>query len=64
MSPCVRIECGPDTDLDILPGQEQVAVYCATLAHKVNNSFNNNCRFAQFWHPRSLHATVACTNIN
>ena len=47
-----RIGCGAETDLDILPGQETLANYRATLAHKVCHSFNNNCSFAQFWHPR------------
>ena len=47
-----RIGCGAETDLDILPGQETLANYRATLAHKVCHSFNNNSSFAQFWHPR------------
>ena len=48
-----RIENGDNTDIDILPGQESLSVYCATLGHKVNNSFDNNCTFARYWHPRS-----------
>ena len=47
-----RIENGDNTDMDILPGQEDLSVYCATLGHKVNNSFDNNCTFARYWHPR------------
>jgi len=47
-----RIECTSEIDLDILPGQEKLCNYNATLGHKVNNSFNNNCGFNQFWHPR------------
>ena len=47
-----RIGCGAETDLDILPGQETLTNYRATLAHKVCHSFNNNCSFAQLWHPR------------
>ena len=60
-----RIGCGAETDLDILPGQERLENYRATLAHKVCHSFNNNCSFAQFWHPRfgNIMSVVAATDI-
>ena len=53
-----RIENGDNTDMDILPGQENLSVYCATLGHKVNNSFDNNCTFARYWHPRFVHGML------
>ena len=60
-----RIGCGAETDLDILPGQERLENYRASLGHKVCHSFNNNCRFAQFWHPRfgNIMSVVAITDI-
>ena len=53
-----RIENGDNTDMDILPGQENLSVYCATLGHKVNNSFDNNSTFARYWHPRLVHGML------
>ena len=61
-----RIQCGAETDLDILPGQESLSVYSASLGHKINNSFSNNCRFTQFWHPRfgNIMSVVAVDDIS
>ena len=58
-----RIENGDNTDIDILPGQESLSVYCATLGHKVNNSFDNNCTFARYWHPRSGKTNVSIVSV-
>ena len=38
--------------MDIPVELRDTSVYCATSAHKINHSFQPNCRFSRFNHPR------------
>ena len=38
--------------MDIPMELRDTSVYCATSAHKINHSFQPNCRFSRFNHPR------------
>ena len=38
--------------LDIPAWATSTAAYCASLAHKANHSFNPNCQFVVFDHPK------------
>ena len=40
--------------MDIPLEMRDTSVYCATSAHKINHSFQPNCRFSRFNHPRCL----------
>jgi len=45
--------------LDILPKHWSIDNYRASLGHKVNHSFEANCRYIQFWHPVFAHTCLA-----
>lgn len=45
--------------LDILPKHWSINNYRASLGHKVNHSFEANCRYIQFWHPVFAHTCLA-----
>ena len=53
----VDIDDGTDIDnenterMDIPPKYRNTNAYCATVAHKINHSFNPNCKFSKFIHP-------------
>lgn len=47
-----RVRLNAETDLDLIKGHESVDVYCATLAHKANHSFEPNVEWILFEHPR------------
>ena len=53
----VAIDDGTDIDNDDcermdMPAQYRATEnYCATVAHKINHSFNPNCRFSKYIHP-------------
>ena len=38
-------------DMDIPPSHRSTGVYRATLCHKMNHSFQNNCQFSDLVHP-------------
>ena len=38
--------------MDIPVDMRDMSAYCATSAHKINHSFQPNCRFSRFNHPR------------
>ena len=45
------IECENRERMDMPEEYRSLDKYCATLAHKINHSFNPNCRFGKFHHP-------------
>ena len=53
----VAIDDGTDIDNDDTERMDMPAMfrstenYCATVAHKINHSFNPNCNFSKFIHP-------------
>ena len=47
-----RCRLNAETDLDLPKGFESLGKYCATLAHKANHSFESNCEWILFEHPR------------
>lgn len=49
--------------LDILPKHWSIDNYQASLGHKVNHSFEANCRYIQFWHPVFAHTCLAVVTI-
>jgi len=47
-----RIRLTGEISLDIPDSSANLSKYRATLGHKACHSFEPNCDFAQFWHPR------------
>ncbi|XP_065829174.1 histone-lysine N-methyltransferase SETD7-like [Oscarella lobularis] len=46
------ISLDSETVIDIPPSCSDVAAYCASLGHKANHSFEANCKYDLFDHPR------------
>eukprot|EP00118_Oscarella_pearsei_P004841 m.21322 g.21322 ORF g.21322 m.21322 type:complete len:260 (+) comp28160_c0_seq2:733-1512(+) len=46
------ISLDSDTVIDIPPAFADTSIYCASLGHKANHSFEANCKYDLFDHPR------------
>lgn len=55
---CNTMVLDDETILDVPEPYCSSQFYCATLGHKVNHSFNPNCEFDSFQHPR--FGTIKC----
>lgn len=53
--PSLAVADDPPECVDVPPAMNSTGVYCATLGHKANHSFTNNCIYEPCWHPRFGH---------
>ena len=53
-----RIFLSNETRMDIPEDMRDTRQYKATLAHKIQHSFDPNCEFWEYWHP--VHGLIPC----
>ena len=53
-----RISLSNETRMDIPEDMRDTKQYKATLAHKIQHSFDANCEFWEYWHP--VHGLIPC----